>query len=226
MIALAIATDEDIANRAAGDFPAIVPRSQVLARGVDGAISGWALASATNDFAAQGLAPGHMVVFYKPGSTKFHPDDVAEVIAVDSVPGPGLTLRRPGLPSGAGVPPTPGSGLLFQSLTADPQIARITYEVQRRFNIEAGDDLQDAEEIRRAVVLGTLESLYFQASRNVAEQSDDFGAKYKVCRAEFRAAMEELADQYGLGGSADQATGGPLADSRDVPLLRYPPYPH
>src|SRR3954452_6256472 len=129
------ATDEDLALRASADFPLLCPRDQKLASGSDGLFDAgdrWTMWSPSVDFAAQGLAAGHVVQLLAPVAT-FKPPGEAFVVA--SV-GPGrVLLRRKGQPVGIGQPPAPAGGIMnveFLAATLTPQIAEAGYDLDRR----------------------------------------------------------------------------------------------
>lgn len=177
------ASDEDVCLRAPGDFPYLVPRSQVLARGFDGDIGAgepWQLQSASVDFLGFGVAKGailQLIASQSPGPrSELYPPGPTELFAVDSVAAGGVcNLRRPGLATGQGQPPTGGasvSGLAFVVATLAPQIQRASRDFDRRYGVNdliAGRrhaDLFDPSELTDAVVLRVLIDAYNAASRD------------------------------------------------------------
>jgi hypothetical protein len=176
------ASDEDIALKAPADFPQLVPRSQVLARGQDGSIGAgqpWLLASPSIDFQAFGVSVGCVLMLVStrtPGpKTELYPPGPGELFAVDSV-APGIcNLRRIGQAAGVGQPPMPGQSadaLPFVVATLGPQIARASRAFDRRFGVcdliagRRHADLFDPSELTDAVVLQVLIDSYNAGSRD------------------------------------------------------------
>ena len=182
-----------MALRASADFSLLCPRDQKLAGGTDGIFSPsdpWTLTSPTVDFLAQGLAPGQVVQLTKP-VTSFKPP--GECFVVVSVSQNAVKLRRKGQPPGMGQPPSPAGGLggvEFLVTTLGPQIARASYDLNRRYGIDdliAGRrscDLYDPQEGRDVTVLTVLLHQYSDMSRRAEDKPDTFAAKAQVVRAE------------------------------------------
>lgn len=186
------ATDEDIALRAPSDFAILCPRDQCLAQGNDGAFGAdpWSLTSSSVNFQAAGVAPGQVVRLTQPISVFRPPGDT---LTVDSVAAGTVRVRRKGLHSGAGQPPGPAggvSGVEFSVTTLGPQIARASYDLNRRFGIDdfiAGRrpaDLFDPREVCEATVLTVLYRQYLELSRGTPERADAFAAKAQAYRGE------------------------------------------
>lgn len=134
-------TDERIYQVSSVYFMGLIPPGQVTAEGVDGATlagSEWVVHSASNDFAAQGVSPGMMFVITGPRA--FYGTD-QEVYVVDSLvdgDAHAVTLRRVGVPSGAGMSPGPSggiTGIIFSVPTLMPQIRSAGAEVDARWRI-------------------------------------------------------------------------------------------
>jgi hypothetical protein len=191
------ATDEDLALAASADFALLCPRDQVLAVGADGAFAAvdrWTLTSATADFAAQGVGPGHVVQLLGP-SPRFRAP--GEALAVEAT-GPGwVRLRRKGQAPGAGQPPGPAGGLTgveFLVTSLAPQIERASFDLNRRYGIDdltAGRraaDLYDPREVRDAVVLAVLHGQYAAMARGTSGAPDPFAVKARQARG----ALDEL----------------------------------
>jgi hypothetical protein len=169
------ATDEDIAVYAPSDFALLCPRDQTLARGGDGSFSPsdrWTLQSASVDFVARGLKPGHVVQLLGPPSTYPVPGDALVVTAVAAG---SVTLRRKGQAAGIGQPPGPeagASGVEFLVSTFAPQIEAACYDLDQRFGIDSRlpgrsrADLADPRELREATVLTVLHRRYVDLSRD------------------------------------------------------------
>jgi hypothetical protein len=189
----AYATDEDVALRASADFAVLCPKDQCLASGGDGFFTPgdrWTLVSASVDFQTNGLAPGHLIRLTQPAGT-FKPP--GEALVVVSVAPNVVTVRRKGQAAGVGQPPgTPGglTNVEFTVATLGPQIARASYDLNRRFGIDdliAGRrpcDLFDPQEVREAVVLTVLYRQYLEMSRGPGELADTFSVKAQAYRQE------------------------------------------
>ena len=221
------ATDEDIALRASADFAALCPRDQVLAAGSDGAFAAsdpWTLFSASADFAAFGLAPGQVARLTKPTGT-FGPN--GELFAIEAVGPHSIRLRRKGQPTGVGQPPAPASGLAsveFAVRSLGPQIALASFEIDRRFGIDATVagrrpvDLYDPHELREAVVLSVLARQYLDQSRQfsgpIADPSstpgDPYAAKARLVREE----LDEVLDRLTLRWNATDPARRSAATTR------------
>jgi hypothetical protein len=169
------ATDEDVAVRAGSDFLDLVPHDQVNAQGTDGVFATgdpWVLSSASVDFEAQGVAPGHVVVLNGP-RPQFTTSGTR--LAVGSVSGHSVTLRRLGKPPGAGHPPGPAAGLTgvaFVAASLDPQTESASYEINQRKFIDPNfpnrtpSDFYDARQLQQLAVLTVLERQYSTMPRS------------------------------------------------------------
>jgi hypothetical protein len=197
------ATDEDIALRASADYRLLCPKDQQIAIGKDGVFLSsdrWTLTSATVDFQARGAAPYQLVQIEKPGTG---PLPICESYVVSGVAPGAATLRRKGLPTGVGEPPSPAAGLTgiaFGITTFLPQIALATLDINRRFGISNGlyggrcvSELADPHELREAVVLTVLFRQYLEMSRELAAPSDTFAEKAKLMKAELVELLDRLA---------------------------------
>lgn len=207
-------TDEDIAIRAAGDFVVVVPRDQVVAAGADGVLSGssWVLSSASvANFATRGVTPGQMVKLWgakgTPAGAAFGPESAADLFAVDAVSGATLTLRRKGLASGQGQPPSAIglTGVGFSVVTLYPQIEDASFEIQQRYGIDdavvgsATADLYKVRELRQATTLTVLHRLYLAMARD-SSKPDDFARKASVLRHELSDVLALVALHWGPTG--------------------------
>lgn len=223
MDALTVATDEDLALKASGDWPLIAPPYQRMAEGGDGVfgVDRWTLSSATNDFEAQGLTTGYLLILPKEIDEV---DRTSDILGIVSATGQDLVLRRIGMAAGLGRPAGPvggGDNVPFVCLTAAPQIARKTYEIQRQFNIQTSEDLSDSEDIRRAVVLMVLIELYESAAISMIPEKDALASKAKQLKDELKCALDTLDDLYGLDGSGNTAVSGDLNTPVDFPVFPY-----
>ena len=197
------ASDEHVAVHAPGDFAVLTPAWQKLAQGTDGAFSpdaSWDLMSATSDFQASGVRPGHVVHLRKPAAWF---KGGGELFAVAGVSPGSLTLRRVGMPPGSGAPPTQGTGLSgveFLVATLDPQIEEASFELNRRFAIDPSSpgrtpsDLRDTRDLRRACVLTVLARRYAGESRG---PDGDFSLKLRQAESELTEALARLEVRWG-----------------------------
>ncbi len=212
----AYANDEDIALRASADFTILCPKDQCLAYGTDGAfVDPWTLTSPSIDFNAYGLSPGLLVRLTQPVSLYKPP---GEAFAVNSVAPNAVVLRRKGQPAGVGQPAGPdhASGVEFTVATLGPQIARASYDLNRRYGIDdliAGRrrcDLFDAHEVREATVLTVLYRQYLEMSRGPQESAEMFASKSRAYKQELDDLLSRTVVHWaGPAGGAglSQATG-------------------
>ncbi len=199
------ASDEDVALRAPADFALLCPRDQKIAAGLDGSFAAadlWTLRSSSRNFAAMGVAPGHVVQILNP-APQFKPP--GESFAVESVSGTSVTLRRKGQEAGKGQPPVLSGGLSaveFLILTLDPQIERACVEFDRRFGLSAdgSDSLLDPRDVREAIVLSVLHGQYLAMSRNLGgENGDTFASKALAMKVELDELLARLVVQTRSG---------------------------
>lgn len=174
-LAITYATDEQIAVRATGDFAILCPDWQKQAYGADGVFasgSPWVLTSASVDFEASGVVLGMVVTLTQPRSTFRGSGDL---LAVDSVAGSSLTLRRIGQATGVGAPPVPAAGLTgveFSVLTMTPQIENASFALNRQWNIDPGlpgrtpSEMYELRDLREATVLTVLAERYLAETRS------------------------------------------------------------
>ncbi|MEW4569305.1 hypothetical protein AB1L88_15680 [Tautonia sp. JC769] len=207
-------TDEDIAIEASNDWPLLFAEP-ILAIGRDGAVaaaSPWVLASPSNDFEAQGVAPGHLCFLSDLG-------DVADgavpyrdqLLAVAAVAGSIMTLRPLGS-SGGGVPP----GLLgdlasvrFQVSTARPRIDRATDSIARHLQFRGLGPSVAGLDLRRACVLKVLCQRCRDLSRLiVSEERSQWAEKARMyCEAADAELGAVLASQASRPARARPAFG-------------------
>src|SRR5580704_10785750 len=89
------ATDEDILVKASGDFMTLAPAWQCMAKGTDGFFNSgqpWVLNSTAVNFATNGVTANQVVCLSAPKSQ--YPGG-GDLLAIDSVSGNTITLRRP-----------------------------------------------------------------------------------------------------------------------------------
>lgn len=172
-------TDESVAIRARGDFVTLCPDWQKLAYGTDGVIdsgSPWVLTSATVNFETNGVESNHVIQLKKSGTTRASGD----ILAVDSVSGGSITLRRFGKDAGIGQPPTPATDIEFLISTLDPQIEEASFDLNRRFGIDPNilgkspSYLYDMRDLRQATILILLKHSYTAEARS---KDGDFWGK-------------------------------------------------
>jgi hypothetical protein len=180
MPATPFTTDEQVYLLAPEDYAMIVPQDQRLASGRDGAFAGnnrWKLTSATVNFLGQGVQPGQSVVLtvarpHSPFGTR------GDVMIVDSVASDGVTLRRPGLASGVGDPPSPDAGttgVIFSVLTLAPQIESESYRIAQQFGISdsiRGSGTADLADPRQLAELAALRVLHWRYMATVRSTED------------------------------------------------------
>ncbi len=173
------ATDESIAIRARGDFAVLCPEWQKLAYGTDGVVSSgspWVLTSTAVNFATCGVTANHVLQIRKSGSVR----GTGDILAVESVSGTSVTLRRIGQVAGVGQPPIVATSIEFVIATLDPQIEEASFALDRRFGIDpliAGKrpaDLYDVRDLREACILTVLHEGYVSEARS---KDGDFWGK-------------------------------------------------
>lgn len=211
------ATDEEVAIRATGDYVTLAPAWQLLAYGTDGYFQSgaqWTLNSASNAFNVQGVAAQNVVwiegppPYYRGGG---------QLLAVDTVMGNAIGLRRVGQQLNVGFPAGPPegvTGVTFKILTLGPQIEEATYTLKDRFMIDEAvafrasswmyvgvEDLYRV--VRRSVVLQVLYDRYLAEART---ERGDFEMKRMVIQEELKANLMRIQIKFGTyGNSAEPA---------------------
>jgi hypothetical protein len=209
-------SDEDILVHAGGDFGILCPAWQQMAQGNDGAFapgSPWVLTSASVDFAANGVNPNQVVWLTAPKSQ--YPGG-GHFLAVDSVSGNSVTLRRPYKNLNVGQPPAPSAGLTgvsFTINTLDPQIAEASYDIKQRFAIDdnpvigtqrASWWIYDLQVLRVATIYTVLLERYTQETRT---DGGDFEKKVVRFRQKLDDALARVQVRWGpFGNSAEPST--------------------
>ena len=210
------ATDEDIAVRAGGDFALLCPPWQLMAAGTDGVFAAgslWVLTSASVNFQNNGVAPNQVVLLTAPKAS--FPGG-GSLLAIDSVSGGSLVLRRLHTDLNVGQPPSPAAGLTsvaFAVNTLDPQIEEASYVLKRRYAIDdftggnvnrSSSWLYDLRELREATVLTVLLQRYLQETRT---ERGDFDKKVQRIRQELDDALARVQVRWGpFGNSAEPST--------------------
>jgi len=149
-----------------------------MARGTDGAFANgipWVLSSASVNFQTNGVQPNQVIALTGPKSQ--FPGG-GDLLAVDSVSGSSITLRRPYKDLNVGMPPVPAAGLTsvtFSILTYDPQIASACFDIKRRFGIDENITFRDSSWIYDLQDLRMLTVLTVLYDRYTAELRSDRG---------------------------------------------------
>jgi hypothetical protein len=207
------ATDEDILVKASGDFVTLAPSWQCMAKGQDGAFgngSPWVLSSASVNFETNGVKPNQVVALTAPKSQ--YPGG-GDLLAIDSVSGSSITLRRSHKDLNVGQPPAPSVGLTgvaFSILTYDPQIEEASFDIKRRFGIDENITFRDSSwiyDLRDLRLLTVLTVLY---DRYTAELRSDRGDWVRKM-GHIRNLKDEITDRVQVrwgpyGNSAEPAT--------------------
>jgi hypothetical protein len=206
-------TDEDIAVRAMGDYPVIVPASQVLAHGTDGVfLSGnrWWLTSATADLYGAGVHAGNVAWLTRPAASY---GSQGELFAVDAVGLGGVLLRRLGRKQFVGQPPAPAAGLTgveFRVLTFDPQIETATYEINGLYGIDptvpelSPARLTDPRQLQQLCALWVLERAY---GGQMKKREEDFALKHARYVEELEDLRSRVVVRRGPHGSEAAPSG-------------------
>jgi hypothetical protein len=189
-------SDEDVAVRAPADY-ATLCAGEVVARGGDGtflASDRWTLRSAAVDFAACGLRPGHVVQLTQAAAPNVGAFGQGELFGVVLAATGSVTLRRRGLPPGAGMPPAPPAGLAgvaFAVPTLATTIEEASHQLDQRYGVDdlrAGRrhvDQYDPRVLRAACVLSVLADRYLACMK---QPGDDFDRKAQY----YRSLLDEL----------------------------------
>lgn len=196
------ATDEHVAIRAPGDYSVLCPRFQSLAYGVDGVFQSgtrWTLESVSVNFEANGVQPGNVALLTKPISMYRGSGDL---LAIDSVNGSSLSLRRLGCQPGIGFPPGAVGGTTaveFLVATLAPQIEDASFDINQTYNIDPDlpgrqpADVKDLRELRAACVLRVLVNRYADANR---EAAGDFTDKLRFYGKELTEVLGRLSIRW------------------------------
>ena len=208
----AYATDEDIAVRAGGDFTTLSPNWQQMAYGTDGFFSPgspWVLSSTATSFAANNVQPNQVVWLTAP-KTNFPGAGI--LLAIDSVSGSSITLRRLHKDLNVGNPPSPPSGLTnvtFTINTLDPQTEEASFDIKRRYGIDetivdrTSSSVFDLRDLRMATVLSVLLARYSQEARG---DRGDFPRKIDQIKAELQQVLDRVQVRWGPYGNSEEPT--------------------
>ncbi len=206
-------TDEDILVRAGGDFIMLCPTWQKMAAGTDGVFASsnpWVLSSASVNFAANGVSCNQVAWLTAP---KTQYPGGGQLLAIDSVSGNSITLRRPHKDLHVGQPPAPSAGLTgvtFTINTLDPQSEEASFEIKRRFGIDenitdrTSSWIYDLRDLRMATVLSVLYDRYIQENRT---EQGDFQNKIRRIRQQLDDVQARVQVRWGpFGNSAEPST--------------------
>jgi hypothetical protein len=206
--------DEDILVRAGGDFAILVPAWQVMASGNDGVFtsgSPWVLTSTAVNFATNNVQPNMVVWLTAPRAS--YPGG-GQLLAIDSVSGSSITLRRAHQDLNVGQPPGAGgvTAVAFSVPTLFPQIEEASFDLKRRFAIDdqTGGDyarstkwMYDMRDLRIATVLQVLLDRYTQEQRT---ERGDFAIKAQRIRQQLDDVLNRVQVRWGPYGSSAEPT--------------------
>jgi hypothetical protein len=210
-------TDEDVLVKASGDYVTLAPSWQCMARGADGVFASgmpWVLSSASVNFGTNGVQPNQVVALSGANSTpaKTQFPGGGDLLAIDSVSGNAITLRRPYKDLNIGMPPGPAAGLTgvtFSILTFDPQTASASFDIKRRFGIDENITFRDSSWIYDLQDLRMLTVLTVLYDRYTAELRSDRG-DWQRKLGHIRNLRDEVADRvqvrWGPYGNSSEAT--------------------
>ncbi len=207
------ATDEDLLVRAGGDWVTLCPGWQLMASGTDGVFATgfpWVLTSTSTNFGANGVTPNQVVWLTAPQS---HYRGGGDFLAIDSVSGTSMTLRRPHKDLNVGQPPAPAAGLTgvaFRIQTMDPQIEDASFDLRRRFGIQdsvvsrSSTYVFDLRDLRSATILTVLLERYIFETRS---GQGDFALKIARVQAELNLVINRVQVRWGpTGASAEPSS--------------------
>ena len=211
-----LCSDEDILIHAGSDYAVLVYPWEQLAQGVDGAFANglpWVLTSATVDFEANGVAANNVVQLKAPKGVY---GTGGHFLAVESVSGNSVTLRRPYKASGVGQPPAPESGLTaveFNICTFASMISEATYELYQRYSMDenvAAVGIQrspawvyDPQVFRVAAAYWVLLERYTQEARS---SKGDFDLKVARFQQKLADAIGRITVRWGPTGASQEST--------------------
>jgi hypothetical protein len=205
--------DEDIAVRAMGDYPSIVPPSQLLAHATDGVFTSgnrWWLMSATADLYGAGVHAGNVAWLTRPAASF---GAQGELFAVDAVGLGGVLLRRVGRKQFVGQPPAPAAGLTgveFRVLTFDPQIETATFEINELYGIDptvpelSAARLTNPRQLQQLCALWVLERAY---GLQMKRREEDFALKHAQLEEELEDLRSRVVVRRGPHGSEAAPSG-------------------
>lgn len=211
-------SDEDVFVRCTGDFAIIAPQSQQLAAGIDGYFNAndqWRLNSATNDFQLQGVQAQN-IVWLKGPNQAFRGSGI--FMAVDSVAGTSMVLRRPNAGLYVGMPPVSVDGLTgvtFEIQTLYPQIEEASYQLKQvKFMIDEAIAYRSSNWIYKGAEdnyrilrsLCVLQVLIDRYTAEIREERGDFELKRRTFGAEHKELMGKVQVKWGPYGNSAEPT--------------------
>lgn len=211
--------DEDVARELEGDYATLAPRCEYLTGGTDGAMtsSSWDLTSADNDFAAQGIQAGHVVVLESRVVGSKTVSMGKQVLGITGAAGTALTLHRIGYDTAVGRPPGAPSGISGVTFSVPSVLSHIkseAVEVRNILNIAADVDLSTLPDLTKYTAIRVARWLYFMEYRQTSQ--DTWEDKYKKLDAMLAGMYANLKETYGdvatpgrglVVGSLDHAPG-------------------
>lgn len=191
--------DEDVARISTGDYAILAPKCLHLVEASDGAIDAgsWVLTSASTDFAALGIQPGHVVILNTRvvGAKTLPMGKLA--YGVTTVSGTTCTLHPLGYAAAIGRPPGGTealTGITFSVPSVIGVIADESVDVRTLLGIADGVDLSTLVKIRKFTAMKTLRSLYFQEWRQTDQ--DTWEEKMDKLDVQIAAALQSLQDSF------------------------------
>jgi hypothetical protein len=213
-LALDYATDEDVANLAGADFLTVTPDSFKVAAGTDGvflASDPWTLTSASVDFQAQGVVANMVIQLSQPSGPKTVFRGSGDLLAVETVAGHAITLRRVGQALGWGQPPGPAAGLTgvaFLIKTLKGQLDDVSYKLDQQFAVDPAlpnrtpGDAYDLRVLRLCTVYQTLVRQYTNGERS---GEGDFAKKIEHYEQAYRDEVDTASLRWGPTGQSQQS---------------------
>jgi hypothetical protein len=207
------AHDEHIVVRAGGDFVTLCPPWQQMAAGTDGYFSSgtpWVFSSSSVDFTYQNIQPRQVIQLTGPKNAF---PGTTTLLAIDSVSGNSLTLRRVNQKLNYGQPPGIQAGnatISFVINTLYPQIEEATFDIKRRYGIDentfyrASAWIYAQRDLRMATILSTLLPRYIHETRS---DRGDFSDKIALIKTDLQEVLDRVQVRWGpLGNSAEPST--------------------
>lgn len=184
-----------------------------MAAGTDGFFtsgSPWVLNSTLTNFAANNVQPNQVVQLTAPKSQ--YPGG-GQLLAIDSVSGTSITLRRLHKHLNVGQPPAPAAGLtgvVFTINTLDPQTEETSFDIKRRYGIDeqivdrTSTWVYDLRDLRMATVLTVLHERYISENRS---DKGDFFRKQSQIKSQLSEVLDRVQVRWGpFGNSAEPST--------------------